>query len=165
MDATETHTDAPAAPTQADDAIERGPRVMTLREAACWLQSEGVDLSYDGLRTLVDRKKLGGIVHRNGKRYIEMRALRGLAAARRSEQTPPAAAAAPVPQIDVEALFDRVVDAERRAAAAETRGMIAEQSESTLSEALHEARTQIAVLEEQLQRRRSWFRRRRSHGG
>lgn len=66
-----------------------------------------------------------------------------------------------MPHLDVEALLDRIVDTERRAAAAETRGMIAERSESTLTEELHIARTQIAALEQQLQHRRSWFKRKR----
>jgi hypothetical protein len=164
MDAIETHEDAPAALTQVDAALDRGPRTLTLRHAADWLQEQGVDVSFEALRTMVDRKRLP-TVHRDGKRHIEMRALRSLAAARRSDVPPTAAAAATLPQFDVDALVDRLVDAERRAAAAETRGMIAERSESTLTEELHAARTQIAALEEQLQQRRGWFGRRRDRVG
>ncbi len=159
MDATETHEDAPAALTQADAALDRGPRTLTLRHAADWLQEQGADVSFEALRTMVDRKRLP-TVHRDGKRHIEMRALRSLAAARRSDAPLTAAAAATLPQLDVDALLDRLVDAERRAAAAETRGMIAERSESTLTEELHEARTRIAALEEALEKKpRRWWRR------
>ncbi len=163
MDATETHEDACAALTQVDAAVDRGPRTLTLRHAADWMQEQGVDVSFEALRTMVDRKRLP-TVHRDGKRHIEMRALRSLAAARRSDVPPTAAPATTLPQLDVEALVDRLVDAERRAAAAETRGMIAERSESTLVEELHEARTRIAALEEQMQvaARRWWQRRART---
>ncbi len=160
MDATETHPAAAAAEPQTPDAIERGPRVLPLRQAADWLEEQGVPIGYEALRTMADRQRIV-TVKRDGRRHVELRTLRSLAAARRNEMPPTAAGAAAVPHFDVEALLDRVVDAERRAAAAETRGMIAERSESTLVEELHEARARIAALEEEIQMTpRAWWRRR-----
>jgi len=164
MDAIDTQAAAAAAVTQVDDAIERGPRLLTLRQAAEWLEAQGViDLGFEGLRSLADRKRISTI-QRSGKRHVEMRTLRGLVAARGGGMTPAAAPAPTVPQIDVEALLDRIVDAERRAASAETRGMIAERSESTLAEELHEARARVAALEAEVEAmaRARWWKRRRS---
>ena len=138
MDATETHPAAAAAEPQDHAAIERGPRVLPLRQADARLEEQGVPIGYEALRTMADRERIA-TVKRDGKRHVEMRALRSLASARRSDMPP-------------------------SAASAETRGMIAERSESTLTEELHAARTQITALEEQLQQRRSWFSRRRTGG-
>ena len=133
--------------------------MLPLRQAAAWLEEQGVPIGYEALRTMADRERIA-TVKRDGKRHVELRTLRSLAAARRNEMPPTAAGAAAVPHLDVEALLDRIVDAERRAAAAETRGMIAERSESTLVEELHEARARIVALEEQVATVRSpWWRR------
>lgn len=138
------------------------PRVVDLRTAAAMANT-----SIAAIRGRVERGSLRH-VKRDGKRLVPVSELRraGLL------DTPPAATDAPT----MDEVLARLIDAERRAAAAETRLQLTEQAEGTLTEALHRANVeraaaveraeQLALEVEQLQatmqQRRRWWKRRQA---
>lgn len=145
--------------------MERAPRLLTLRDAAAWLTEAGAPTSYEAMRSMADRQQFP-VVMRRSRRHVEMRVLRGLAAARRAE--PPQASvgagdAAVGPQVAaaldvVERLAERLAAESAARAAAEARLTLTERSESSALAELIELRTRNAALEAQLaQRRRRWW--------
>lgn len=164
---TDTYTEptTPDAGTVAGDAPT--PHAVDLRTAAAMTHT-----TLAAIRGRVERGSLR-FVKRDGKRLVPVSELRRAGLLDAGSDAGSGVVDAPA----MEAMLERLIDAERRATEAQVRLQLTEQAESTLTEALHRANTeraaaveraeQLAVELEQLQvamqqRRRGWFRSRRS---
>jgi hypothetical protein len=145
------------------------PHAVDLRTAA---SMAGTSLA--AIRGRVERGSLR-YVKRDGKRLVPVSELRRAGLLDAGSDAGGGVVDAPT----MSDVLDRLLDAERRATAAQVRLQLTEQAESTLTEALHRANTEraaaveraelLAVEVEQLQaamRSRRWrFRSRRAAGG
>lgn len=125
----------------ADTRMAAEPRMVSIRKAA-----EITGNSTASIRGRVERGTLPHVL-RDGRRMIPVSELRRAGLFRTTDDTAMADETR-----TTTALLDRLVDAERRATAAETRLQITVQSESTLTDALHRANAELAAERERADR-------------
>lgn len=135
---TNTHaTDSDHVAATDDIRMAAEPRMVSIRKAA-----EITGSSPASIRGRVERGTLPHVL-RDGRRMIPVSELRRAGLFRATVDTRMADETR-----TTTALLDRLVDAERRATAAETRLQLTESTESTLTEALHRANVEREAARE-----------------
>jgi hypothetical protein len=131
-------TESDHAADTADTRMAAEPRMVSIRKAA-----EITGSSTASIRGRVERGTLPHVL-RDGRRMIPVSELRRAGLFRTTGDTPMAEETR-----TTTALLDRLVDAERRATAAETRLQLTQSTESSLTEALHRANAEREAAREQ----------------